>query len=202
MLKIDKTLMQRKEKTNIVQTEVQIHFSSRMVNNPHQWDDRRANCLVCCFFFRIIFFSTSRCFLMKIFFRFLDLLNLSNVNHRERQKWFVHVSFSSSCRTFFRSTFDKFSSTDFDQASSHVQWMVIRNNSSFLQKRKLGTFTTVSSIGFSWRKTRYCRVSSGTKQLEEPKFISIKRFGPSKSDRRWIRCQRQRSCFLHRQCQK
>ena len=30
----------------------------------------------------------------------------------------------------------------FDQASSHVQWMVIRNNSSFLQKRKLGTFTT------------------------------------------------------------
>ncbi|CAF1047941.1 unnamed protein product [Rotaria sp. Silwood1] len=30
----------------------------------------------------------------------------------------------------------------FDQASSHVQWMVIRNNSSFLHKRKLGTFTT------------------------------------------------------------
>ncbi|UJR32099.1 hypothetical protein I4U23_019567 [Adineta vaga] len=30
----------------------------------------------------------------------------------------------------------------FDQASSHVQWMVIRNNSSFLQKRKLGTLTT------------------------------------------------------------
>ena len=29
----------------------------------------------------------------------------------------------------------------FDQASSHVQWMVIRNNSAFLQKRKLGTFT-------------------------------------------------------------
>ncbi len=31
----------------------------------------------------------------------------------------------------------------FDQASSNVQWMIIRNNSSFLQKRKLGTFTTV-----------------------------------------------------------
>ncbi len=31
----------------------------------------------------------------------------------------------------------------FDQASSNVQWMVIRNNSSFLYKRKLGTFTTV-----------------------------------------------------------
>ncbi|CAF1685306.1 unnamed protein product [Adineta ricciae] len=30
----------------------------------------------------------------------------------------------------------------FDQASSHVQWMVIRNSSSFLQKRKLGTLTT------------------------------------------------------------
>ncbi|CAF3168692.1 unnamed protein product [Rotaria socialis] len=30
----------------------------------------------------------------------------------------------------------------FDQASSHVQWMIIRNNSSFLQKRKLGTYTT------------------------------------------------------------
>jgi len=30
----------------------------------------------------------------------------------------------------------------FDQASSHVQWMIIRNNSSFLQKRKLGTLTT------------------------------------------------------------
>ena len=30
----------------------------------------------------------------------------------------------------------------FDQASSFVQWMVIRNNSSFLRKRKLGTFTT------------------------------------------------------------
>ncbi|CAF2634302.1 unnamed protein product [Rotaria sp. Silwood2] len=30
----------------------------------------------------------------------------------------------------------------FDQASSHVQWMVIRSNSSFLHKRKLGTFTT------------------------------------------------------------
>ena len=30
----------------------------------------------------------------------------------------------------------------FDQASSNVQWMVIRNNSSFLRKRKLGTFTT------------------------------------------------------------
>ena len=30
----------------------------------------------------------------------------------------------------------------FDQASSHVQWMVIRNSSSFLRKRKLGTFTT------------------------------------------------------------
>jgi hypothetical protein len=34
----------------------------------------------------------------------------------------------------------------FDQASSHVQWMVIRNNSSFLQKRKLGTFTTVCQL--------------------------------------------------------
>jgi hypothetical protein len=31
----------------------------------------------------------------------------------------------------------------FDQASSNVQWMVIRNNSAFLQKRKLGTLTTV-----------------------------------------------------------
>ena len=31
----------------------------------------------------------------------------------------------------------------FDQASSHVQWMVIRSNSAFLYKRKLGTFTTV-----------------------------------------------------------
>ncbi|CAF0940406.1 unnamed protein product [Rotaria sordida] len=30
----------------------------------------------------------------------------------------------------------------FDQASSHVQWMVIRNTSSFLRKRKLGTLTT------------------------------------------------------------
>jgi len=30
----------------------------------------------------------------------------------------------------------------FSQASSNVQWMVIRNNSSFLHKRKLGTFTT------------------------------------------------------------
>jgi len=30
----------------------------------------------------------------------------------------------------------------FDQVSSHVQWLIIRNNSSFLQKRKLGTFTT------------------------------------------------------------
>jgi len=30
----------------------------------------------------------------------------------------------------------------FDQASSHVQWMVLRNSSSFLHKRKLGTFTT------------------------------------------------------------
>jgi len=30
----------------------------------------------------------------------------------------------------------------FDQASSHVQWMVIRSNSSFLHKRKLGTLTT------------------------------------------------------------
>lgn len=29
-----------------------------------------------------------------------------------------------------------------EQASSHVQWLVIRNNSSFLCKRKLGTFTT------------------------------------------------------------
>ncbi len=34
-------------------------------------------------------------------------------------------------------------SLGFDQASSNVQWMVIRNNSSFLRKRKLGTFTTV-----------------------------------------------------------
>jgi hypothetical protein len=33
----------------------------------------------------------------------------------------------------------------FDQASSNVQWMVIRNNSSFLQKRKLGTLTSVCS---------------------------------------------------------
>ncbi|CAF4550309.1 unnamed protein product [Rotaria sp. Silwood2] len=33
----------------------------------------------------------------------------------------------------------------FDQASSHVQWMVIRNTSSFLHKRKLGTFTTEPS---------------------------------------------------------
>jgi len=31
----------------------------------------------------------------------------------------------------------------FDQASSYVQWAVIRNNSSFLRKRKLGTLTTV-----------------------------------------------------------
>lgn len=31
----------------------------------------------------------------------------------------------------------------FDQASAHVQWMVIRENSSFLHKRKLGTFTVV-----------------------------------------------------------
>ncbi|CAF1006186.1 unnamed protein product [Adineta steineri] len=30
----------------------------------------------------------------------------------------------------------------FDQASSNVQWMVIRNTSSFLHRRKLGTFTT------------------------------------------------------------
>ncbi|CAF0744885.1 unnamed protein product [Adineta ricciae] len=30
----------------------------------------------------------------------------------------------------------------FEQASSHVQWMVIRNSSSFLHKRKLGTLTT------------------------------------------------------------
>ncbi|CAF1141346.1 unnamed protein product [Rotaria sordida] len=29
----------------------------------------------------------------------------------------------------------------FDQASSHVQWMIIRNNSSFLHKQKLGTLT-------------------------------------------------------------
>jgi hypothetical protein len=33
----------------------------------------------------------------------------------------------------------------FEQASSHVQWMVLRSNSSFLHKRKLGTFTTVRS---------------------------------------------------------
>jgi hypothetical protein len=32
----------------------------------------------------------------------------------------------------------------FDQASSYVQWSVIRNNSAFLRKRKLGTLTTVS----------------------------------------------------------
>jgi len=30
----------------------------------------------------------------------------------------------------------------FEQVSSHVQWMVIRNNSSFLRKRKLATLTT------------------------------------------------------------
>ena len=34
----------------------------------------------------------------------------------------------------------------FDQASSHVQWLVIRKNSSFLRKGKLGTFTTVRFI--------------------------------------------------------
>ena len=37
---------------------------------------------------------------------------------------------------------------DFDQASSHVQWLVIRNNSSFLQKRKLGTLTTVCRLKY------------------------------------------------------
>ena len=31
----------------------------------------------------------------------------------------------------------------FEQASPNVQWMVIRNTSSFLRKRKLGTFTVV-----------------------------------------------------------
>lgn len=34
----------------------------------------------------------------------------------------------------------------FDQASSHVQWLVIRKNSSFLRQGKLGTFTTVRFI--------------------------------------------------------
>ncbi|CAF3520067.1 unnamed protein product, partial [Adineta steineri] len=32
--------------------------------------------------------------------------------------------------------------TRFDQASSQVQWMIIRNTSSFLHRRKLATLTT------------------------------------------------------------
>ena len=42
---------------------------------------------------------------------------------------------------------------DFDQASAHVQWMIIRKNSSFLHQRKLGTFTHVRQsfqIHSSW----------------------------------------------------
>ena len=48
--------------------------------------------------------------------------------------------FSRRGMTVFRSC------VGFDQASSYVQWLVIRENSSFLRKRKLGTFTTVGGM--------------------------------------------------------
>ncbi|CAF1436016.1 unnamed protein product [Rotaria sp. Silwood1] len=54
----------------------------------------------------------------------------------------------------------------FEQASSHVQWMVIRNNSSFLHKRKLGTFTTEPNN----LKNRHTFRSNG---LIHPKVVGV-----------------------------
>jgi len=54
----------------------------------------------------------------------------------------------------------------FEQASSHVQWMVLRSNSSFLHKRKLGTFTTEPNN----LKNRNTFRSNG---LIHPKVVSV-----------------------------